>query len=574
MLTSGSGAMSENGWEADARLLEMNTEKTDPPIFKCHSANDPKPNKAIIPSELIAILSCMVRRLTLLCSAALALVLPEQVASNDASRYCVRPITIDKIEASMPYAQSEGPSKLKFSFEASTPFPVDNVRDPPDADRYYSREVFWYIQPDYRLVGPISIPERRVLGTDGTLVYLLESERQTDNDGIVIDRNDRIWSLAADGTSELVEGPWTDAKWKLSLESGQSGAGKIVLVGWPQEPESSEHQSYFGLKDGRVEFWGEDRPFIPAKSFPEFGFAVDEAFGLSLKSNMSDDTHKLSLPHTSEHGWWESINIDRYGWLFAEGYGNDYAIKLSFEEDLSVDRVHRFTGRGWFGRVVEWLFGIGPETDIAATQWSSQCVDYSPALRLTLFCDPAKVLREGVLQDFPDHLNELDRYIGDASGAGVALVKGQNNELYAFNGDAIQLVSDNMGSFVRAQDVPAARRTFVTSGNGAYELEGSFPNLTLSKLADRENGPEATHDTEGQDQAFRGMTFMSAPDSGAVLGFNQNSIWHFGESSNEQIWQSSNVRIVTSEVAPVADWRGLMFLTSDSQANVIEQCPI
>lgn len=502
------------------------------------------------------------------------LVLPERAASSDTPRYCVRPITIEKVSATVPYLQSHGPSRLRFASEASTPFPSDNVKDPPDADRYYLREVFWHIQPDYRLVGPISVADHLVLGTDGHFMYLRERKHLAAGDEASWDqpREDRIWSLAPDGQMELVEGPWTKAKWALSLESAQPGLGEVILIGWPRGSASSNRQSYFALRDGDVEFLGHVRPFVPTKSFPSLGFAVDEAHGLSLKSTKSEEIHTLSLPHTADHGWWESLNIDRYGWLFAEGYGNDYAIKLNLDEGLRVDRVNRFTGRGWFGRLLEWIFGIGPETDMASTQWSSQCVDYSPALRLTLFCNPAKILRDGVLRDFPGHPGELDRYLGDASGAGVALIKGPKNELYAFDGDALQSVSDSLGGFVRTQDVPEAKRTFVTGGSGAYELTGSFPDLALVKLADRDDLSPASSGAEELNQAFRRMTFMSAPDPQAVIGFNQDSIWHFGKGSNEMIWRNSNVRILTSEVAPVADWDGLMFLTSDNQAHLIERC--
>ncbi|MBV7264779.1 hypothetical protein [Erythrobacter ani] len=503
------------------------------------------------------------------------LVGPQPAASKNAPCYSARPITIERVAASKPYSRSQGPSKLKFAFEATTPLLSDNVKDPPDASKHYLREVFWHIQPDYRLVGPINVPDHLVLGTDGHFIYLRESKHLAGGyeEFVGRTREDRIWSLAPDGQMELVEGPWTEERWALSVENAQSGLGKVFLVGWPQEPRSSTRQTYFALKEGRVEFWGEDRPFIPKKSFPEFNFAVqDDGHGLSLKSSKSEETHALSLPHTMEHGWWESLNIDRYGWLFAEGYGNDYAIKLNLEKSLNVDQVHRFTGRSWFGRLAEWLFGIGPETDISSTQWSSQCADFSPTLRLTLFCDPAKVLREGVLQDFPQHSGELDRYLGDASGLEVALIKGPQNELYAFDGEAIQLVSDSLGSFVKAHDVPEAKRTFVTGGSGGYELTGSFPNLALVKLADRTSRVEGSYETEGLNQAFRRMTFMSAPGSGGVLGINRNSVWHIGEGSNDLIWQASNARILTSEIAPVADWDGLIFLTEDSRANLIKRC--
>lgn len=518
----------------------------------------------------------MRHRLIMLGSASLLLVSPQQAASSDAAGYCVRPITIEKVDAPMPYSQSKGPSTLKFAFDTSTPFPVDNVKDPPDTEPYYLREVFWHIQPDYRLSGPINIGQRRVLGTDGRLVYLLESNREidTDEDASSQPREDRIWSLAADGEMEPVEGPWTDARWHLSLESNKNSLDKLVLIGWAKEPGSSNRQNYFALKDGRVEHWGEDRPFIPQKTFPEFAVSVDYGYGLSLKHSKDQAIQTLSLPHTEEHGWWESVNIDRYGWLFAEGYGNDYAVKLDLEDGLEVDRIHRFTGRGWLARFFEWIFGIGPETEVDSTQWSSQCVDYSPVLRLTLFCDPAKVLREGNLHDFPDHTSELDRYLGDASGAGVALIEGQKNELYAFDGKALQLVSNNLGNFVKTQDVPEAKRTFVNSETGSYELMGTFPNLILVELASRNRGDKEGRKTVDSNLAFRGMTFWSFPNSTSVLGFDKRSVWHFGKKSNEMIWKAQNARILASEVAPVANWGGLMFLTADAQANLIEQCSI
>jgi len=514
----------------------------------------------------------------------LALALPGQAVSNDAARFWVKPVELQIVAAREPFSRSLGPSKFFFSDQSAPTIAVDHVKvraEGPsyiDGDSYFLRQVYWRFSEGVRLIGPYDISRYYEIGNDGESAYFFEnfgvSGQDATEDGFP---EDRVWSLAPSGGMRMVEGPWTGNDWDLSSEYGSPTSGKIVLRAWANDGGRRAHQGYFAIKNGVVEPLGTAPPFIPFKIFTEQNIAIQAGSGREFViRNLGNDTDvALSLPHTSEYGGWESLNIDRYGWLFAEGYGNDYAIKLTFKEGLTSDRIHRFTGRGWLGRFFEWIFNYGPESQIDSTQWSSQCADYSPILRLTLFCDPAKVLRDGTLQDMPVQSSKLDRYLGDATAAGVALIKGQQSELYAFDGEEFQLLADDLGQFVKAQDVPQAKRTFVTSGSGAYELVGNFPNLTLVALASRNHRVEAKSETENLNLAFRRLKFLSFPDSTSVLGIDDRGVWHFGKDAHEMIWQAPvdpSARILTSEVAPVSAWGGLVFLTADNKANLIIQC--
>lgn len=192
---------------------------------------------------------------------------------------------------------------------------------------------------------------------------------------------------------------------------------------------------------------------------------------------------QLWLAHTDDFEEWESLNIDRDGWLFAEGWGNDYAIKWRHQNGgIAVERVVKYTGSGWFGRLARWLLRREKDTPVASTHYSAQCVDFSPVLQLTMFCKPAKVMREGELEDIGDGDAPLKRYIGDATGARAALFHGEDQGLYAFDGETVQKVGGITARFVAVRDFPEARRTFITGAGKAAELIGRFPHLRLRPI--------------------------------------------------------------------------------------------
>lgn len=514
--------------------------------------------------------------------AGLAMILPVGECFAAARGYCVQRVGLKRVAAAEPYRQSNGPSQFLLADKARTPLAIDTVKEPAGGDRYFLRQILWRFTSDRRLEGPYDFASYDVRGTDGTAVYLSRQVplRSTAGGGSAPPPGlgeSEIHVVNPGGLPKVVKGPWTGQGWTLRPGGFDPDLGGFRVEAWSNPAKGPQRQRSYLVRGTDVISLGDAQPPPPTKRFPAWHLAVrakdHQVELIDMRGRAGRD---LDLRHAGDLEGWESLNVDRYGWLFAEGWGNDYAIKIDNRAGIKAEKIHRYTGRGWLARFLAWLFGNGGGTPIHRTTGSAQCVDFSPVLALTLFCKPAKVLRRGELADIGDGSFPLQRYAGDATGARVALFTGTDDGLYAFDGRQVQSVAKRIGGRLQVQDIPEAGRTFVTAGAAAYEIRGRFPRLRLAAIDTRAPPRIATKaqcclSRYGMDTS----RFVAFPGTTDILGFNHaTGLWLIGGDRVERIWQTQGRQIALAEIAPASIWKGMVFLTMDKVPHLITRCEL
>lgn len=183
-------------------------------------------------------------------------------------------------------------------------------------------------------------------------------------------------------------------------------------------------------------------------------------------------------------------------------------------------------------------------------------------------------MRDGDLERIDDRSLDDARFIGDATGARVALFRTEDGKLKAFDGERTQLLSSDVGRFLRVQDVIGTGRTFVTTGESAYEIKGRFPALVLSPV-NTKLPPDIASRGECCLSRYQlsGSRFMRFPGTTDVFAFDHaTGVWRLGENDAERVWEPRGSEIKLSEIAPAASIDGLVFLTMDQRPFRLSHC--
>ena len=486
-----------------------------------------------------------------------------------ASPFCVSRLGEDSRTADGGEARSVGPTRFEPSRAVSTPLAFDEVRDDlQDGEHYNVTKRYWRYGADRQFEGPhTSGYQLEVVGSDGRLIYLKGGRYATDaqsrgNGAEGKHWQERLFVARPGGVPEMVGGILARPQWTYDIEGYREDLGGVVVRSSINPASGPSTQSYLLATGTIVRPISEDAA-RPHTLFPRWNLSVSTGGNFLRLIGPNRLGRQLRLPHTDDFEEWESLNIDRYGWLFAEGWGNDYAIKWKHRDSgIAVERVVRYTGSGWFARLARWFLSTEEEA-VSSTHYSAQCVDFSPVLQLTIFCKPAKVLREGELEDIGNAVAPLKRYVGDATGARVALFRGEDQGLYAFDGEAVQKVS---ARFDAVHDFPEAKRTFVAGPGVASELVGRFPRLRLRKI----EVPETERSFDFP-PAGTGVHFL--PGHQEPLIFTAGGVWTVQQGGVAQsLWQAEDSPVQVSEVTPAGVWKGLIFRTQAGRTMLIRSC--
>jgi hypothetical protein len=470
-------------------------------------------------------------------------------------------------------AQSRGPTQFLLAGDASTPLPVDEVREPAGPGRYYSRTIVWSFGRDGRFRGPSPVTTFQVDGTDGQVNYLSTHQQLPPEKGAALGGWDsRFYYVENGGEPRRISlpapGPHTQY---ILTRRATPGNGPIITTSTPQ-PGKADLQQQWLVRGGHME------PIPQWLASPQYRF---DRWGLSVGTE-ADQVHlqdlrtgshiDIEVRRTDDIGGIESVNVDRYGWLFVENEGSDYAIKWHHgRSGIDVDRVVRFTGRGFWSRFFAGLTGVDRGMRVDETHWSAQCVDFSPALQLTLFCKPAKVLRDGHLERIGHGSSTFDRYVGDATGLRVALLRGTDGELYAYNGEDVQSLGSKAGRFPLVQDLPTTGRTFVTSGASSWEIVGQFPRLRLRAI--RFSGQAAPFACCLSLHGMSYARFVPFPHTTDVIAFSTLlGAWRLDRDRATFLWPTQGSEIDLKSIASAEIWGGLVFSTSNKRNYVLKNC--
>jgi hypothetical protein len=502
-------------------------------------------------------------------------------------RYCVEPVEIDRVPAKTPVNLSRGPDRFVVGDDTANPIAVDHVQTPDKNPKYViDRQVMWRFGADFRLHGPYDLKGFQMMGSDGTVTYLKHGEYRTSAGTAQASSDDwieHLYTVESGKLPKLIRGPLARADWEVRpLRFDQRLGGAIVSMSrkTPKGPDQIETYLVRGDSIRRIaDTWRIPGNFYSSPQHNVDVFGTGDRSTIELTDRKTGHAIRLELPQAGDNEmWsWESLNIDRYGWLFAEGNGNDYAIKLRDDgKRIKAETIYRYTGYGWPARILHWLIDKRAKTPITWTYHSRQCVRFSQALELTLFCKPLKVLVEGKLRDIGDGSAPLAEYVGDAQSARVALFTGTDGSLYAYDGRGTQLVRRDLGRWADVQDLPASRQTFVVAGNASFRLAGAFPKLRLDPV-DLSAGPRSGPKREcclSLGPRFASVIFRSFPQTGDVLAFSTESgVWEMENARTAQsLWRPVDSPIDLRNVSPAAVWNGMVFMTIDHKPYRIGRC--
>jgi hypothetical protein len=502
------------------------------------------------------------------------------------ANYCVKPIKIAKRQTTGLAKASKGPTKFLLAHQADTPLAIDEVQEPAENEGYnYNHRMYWKFKPNYSFEGPYTF-EYSLSDevTDGKIIYLTGGRYRTDT--LVAKQSydgkqweERFFTATAGNLPEQLRYPLNSENW--NYRQGRFLPDRGYLISAYSDPPEGQQQHRSFLVQGRN--------IKELKAYAETPNAVFLQENIEVSADGGDvrihDTKigrilSLKLPPTDyDLGSFESIKLDRYGWLFLENYGNDYAVKWKRQSGkLRLTNLVKFTGYEWRGRFVQSFLG-NHGTKVDDTYHSNQCVDFSPALRLTLFCNPFGVLHNGVLETIDDDAKIGDvRYIGDASGKGVALLsKRELNKpessvsLFAFDGKKFQKISANQNWSVGIQDFPSLGRTFISTKAGLAEIVGSFPNLSLETLP-TDSSMRILIKGRAADYGVS-VKLQIVPGSLDLAAFSPNGIKIWTDGEWKTIWNSEqNPLYGSQEVVPVGVWQGVLFKTNNSEYKLLTRC--
>jgi hypothetical protein len=431
--------------------------------------------------------------------------------------------------------------------------------------------VMWRFAADGTFRGPERLTGFQPKGTDGRFIYLEQPEERPSPSAT----SNRVYAVDSGGPPKPILAP-LGRTMRFVTAGATPGFGPILLTARPDpelpERELQERWVAQGASLSPFQGYKEGRWSIPWASLTVFGSGNDITIS-DLRTKSSVD---VLTPPMDDFPGFESVALDRYGWLFVENWGADYAIKLTRQRNgIQVDHVTQYSGVGWLGRTVRFLLGMNKGVRIDERRWSPQCADYSAALRSTFFCKPFQVLRDGKLVDVDGLPSDMDRWKGDATGAKAALIQGPGGRgLYATDGRTSRKLSDDGFHMNTVQDLPASGRTFLASGPHYWEVVGTFPMLRLRAVNFRAtDGKEAS--TRCCLSRFGGdsVRFVSLPGTADVLAFHSTlGIWRLGRDRAQLLWREQESAIDLTSVAEARAWNGTVFLTEDRTPYVIKPC--
>jgi hypothetical protein len=500
------------------------------------------------------------------------------------SSYCVKPVKIEKRQVFGLANTSKAPTKFLLAGEADTPLAIDEVRRPTDNCRYkdcYTVErVYWKFTPRYTFSGPY-ISEYSLSGetTDGATIYLKGGRYRTDTEAAKQSHDGKQWetrfyTATQGGVPEKLGYPLDDESWNYHSGEFLPERGYAVSAS-SNSADGKQQWRYFVIRGLKVTELGADIK-IPDAVFPKWNIEVSAGEqDVEIHDRKTGSTLSLSLPPTDDFGGFESLNIDRYGWLFLENYGNDYAVKWERRDNqLKLARLVKFTGSGWMGRLVRWLLPGSLSTRVDETHYSPQCVSFSPVLQLTLFCKPAKVLHNGQLEDIGGADVSDAGYLADATGKGVALLKKRDGSLFAYDGKQVQKVgSTNSWSGGEVFDFKTLGRTFVVTSTGTAELVGRFPKLSLENIP--LDASQMKWMKDGATYGINSADLQIIPGSSDIAIFSPAGIRVWEQNEWRWAWREELNPIDSSQrVVPVGVWKGVLFVTNNSDYKLLTRCGV
>jgi hypothetical protein len=515
--------------------------------------------------------------------------------SASTGNYCIKPIKIIKRQIDGPANASKGPTKFLLAGQAHTPLAIDEVKirgtetqcGGRGIECYIHLRTFWKFNANLSFEGPYvfdySLTNQK---TDGRTIYLSGGRNRTDTAKAKESHDGKEWetrffTVINGGIPEQLGSPLNDDAWSYNAGRFNPKYGQVVTA-YRNPPEGQQQHRSFLIKERDVvelkSANGTSRSeAIPNYLFPDLNIEVTTSgsSGVDIHDTKLRRVLKLNLPSIDESGGFESINIDRYGWMFVENGGNDFAVKWKqVEGRLKLDQLIKFTGRGWFGRAVAWLFNMGGGTRVDETHASAQCVEFSPELKLTIFCNPTAVLHKGQLEKIAGiDLAEV-RYAGDATGKGVALLAKRvtpppsfsEYTLYAFDGRKVQKLG--AGS---VEDFPELRRTFIRSKTDISEIVGEFPNLKLQKLS---FGSSSMNKLDSPPYASMYPSLHTISNGNTLAAFSKDGIEIWNDGRWSWVWQGKMGSIHNTRApVPVGVWNGDLFAEPDnSNYRLLTQC--
>ena len=497
------------------------------------------------------------------------------------STYCVKPIQITKRQVAGLANTSKAPTKFLLAGKADTPLAIDEIRRPADKCRYkdcYTIErLYWKFTRGYRFNGPyLSEYSLTDEPTDGATIYLNGGRYRTDTEAAKQAHDGKQWetrfyTATQGGVPEKLGYPLDDESWNYHRGVLMPERGYLVSAS-SNSPEEHRQRRSFVIRGRKVtEHWADTT--MPRAMFPKWNIEVSAGErDVTVHDSKTRSILSLNLPPTDDYGGFESINVDRYGWLFLENYGNDYAVKWKRSpQGIQLDRLVKFTGSGWFGRLVRWLLPGNRGTRTDQTHYSPQCVSFSHILQLTLFCKPARVLRDGQLEDIGGADVSDARYLADATGKGVALLKKRDGSLFAYDGKQVQKVGSTNSWSEGVFDFKELGRTFIVTSKGTAELVGSFPKLSLELIPF--DASEFQYKKDGAAYGINSADLQIIPGSMDLAAFSPAGIRVWEKQEWRWAWRDESNPIDASlRVVPVGVWRGVLFRTNDADYKLLARC--
>ncbi len=497
------------------------------------------------------------------------------------STYCVKPISVTKRQVKGLANTSQSPTKFMLAGEADTPLAIDEIRRPAANCRYTDchtvERVFWRFTPRYTFEGPYT-SEYSLYGeaTDGSTIYLNGGRYRKDTAAAKTTYDGkqsevRFYTATQGGLPEKLGYPLDDDNWNYREQGFTPERGYLVSA-YHNPPKGQEQRRTFVIR-GRQVTETESNSNLPDVVFAKWKIEVSAGdAGVKIYDKKTRSLLSLNLPPTDDYGGFESINIDRYGWLFLENYGNDYAVKWKRRDDqLKLAHLVKYTGSGWLGRSLRWLLPGDRGTRVNETRYSPQCVNFSPVLQLTLFCKPAKVLRDGQLEDIGGNDVADARYLADATGKGVALLKKRDGSLFAFDGKHVQKIGSTDTWSGGVSDFKTLGRTFIVTSNGTAELVGSFPKLSLDPIP--MDNKQSKRTKGGAAYGINSAELQIIPGSSDIAAFSPAGIRVWEHNEWRWAWRDEGNQINSAQRAvPVGVWKGVLFATNDSQFKLLTRC--
>lgn len=495
--------------------------------------------------------------------------------AEQAGHVCVTHVEVARSGPRGPEAGTAGPTEFLYGNEAWTPLAISRVKGSGDPSASPARRLLWRWGSDGRFHGPEALAGFEPKGTDGRFVYLQQQQDEPQpRAGSVLttapatpETVSRLFFLDNGGAPQelLVPAAW-GATLRFTLAEARNGFGPVLLTERP-DPELPERplQERWSASGARLTRFEGHRELRYA--FPRAGLeiAADDR-SLEITDRRTSSRLTVAVPNRDDVTGIESVSLDRFGWLFVENGGADYAIKLERGANgLRTGHVAEFTGRSWLSRFASWLFGADTGVRIDERRFSPQCADQSFALRMTFFCKPFRALRHGRLETVQGLSDATVRWVGDATGARVALVADRSGGLWATDGFTAQRLSGAGSGLAAVQDVPGAGRTFLTAGRQAWELVGSFPRIQLRRVSfSRSDGQAAPYHCCLSSFRSSDTRFMALPGTSEVLAFHSTlGIWLLGGRDARMIWKAGRSAIDLNSVAGAVAWGGVIFLTEE-----------